>query len=314
MTQSKQIADKFQKGILAIQEEDFLEAFGIFQNLSEEGDAQSQLQLGILYYFGRGTETNFKKAAFFYRKSADKGNAEACRRIGQMYDMGKKPLKQNDKTALRFYKKAVKLGDENSKPKMATLYYHTEDIKNFKILLQECAKKKINQKILAKAKKLTKDKILKKTNVEIADAVFEAAIMGNKEFQHHMGMLYVSGKGVERNYEEALVWFSNASRGGQPESLYRIAQITHQGKGNSHGYRSLALSYAYAKTAVFFKNEKSKSLLEEIKQFINKTGDEIFRNWEIEKGERSFKDLKQEILRNTPENEGLYRIFGIFSR
>lgn len=47
------------------------------QDLASQGDAQAQLELGVNYEKGIGVDVDFKKAAYWYQKSADQGSVDA---------------------------------------------------------------------------------------------------------------------------------------------------------------------------------------------------------------------------------------------
>ena len=42
---------------------------------AEQGDAEAQLRLGIMYSKGKGVPQDYKEAAKWFRKAADQGNA-----------------------------------------------------------------------------------------------------------------------------------------------------------------------------------------------------------------------------------------------
>jgi uncharacterized protein len=52
------------------------------------GDAETQDELGSMYYYGQGVSKDYAFAIAWYRKSADQGNAKAQYDLGWMYDSG----------------------------------------------------------------------------------------------------------------------------------------------------------------------------------------------------------------------------------
>ena len=58
-------------------------------NAAEQGDANSQIQLGAMYYLGQGVPQDYAKAMAWYRKSAEQGNTNAQYDLGLMYAEGK---------------------------------------------------------------------------------------------------------------------------------------------------------------------------------------------------------------------------------
>lgn len=52
-------------------------AFPIYQRLAETGNAEAQMRLGEMYWFGDGTQADLAKAKTWFERSAAKGNADA---------------------------------------------------------------------------------------------------------------------------------------------------------------------------------------------------------------------------------------------
>ena len=48
-----------------------------FEKAAEQGDADAQYNLGVMYYDGQGVDVNYKKAFECYEKAAEQGHAQA---------------------------------------------------------------------------------------------------------------------------------------------------------------------------------------------------------------------------------------------
>jgi len=55
---------------------------------AEKGDANAQLELGLMYYEGEGVPKDSAEAVTWYRKAADQGLGEAQNNLGGMYANG----------------------------------------------------------------------------------------------------------------------------------------------------------------------------------------------------------------------------------
>jgi TPR repeat protein len=82
-------AQTYEQGRAAYKEDDFKTAFAIFQPLANQGHAQAQFSLAILYDEGEGVQKDIQKAAFWYRKAAEQGHRDAQFNLGQLYSVGK---------------------------------------------------------------------------------------------------------------------------------------------------------------------------------------------------------------------------------
>ena len=58
------------------------------QKAAEQGLAEAQLDLGVMYFKGSGVAQDYKQAVFWTHKAAEQGNANAQRILGTMYDIG----------------------------------------------------------------------------------------------------------------------------------------------------------------------------------------------------------------------------------
>jgi TPR repeat protein len=56
--------------------------------LADQGDAEAQFYLGVMYDFGNGVPENDAEAVKWFRKAADQGRADAQLYLGIQYVMG----------------------------------------------------------------------------------------------------------------------------------------------------------------------------------------------------------------------------------
>ena len=78
----------FEKGKQAYQRGDFATALREWRPLAEQGDANAQTKLGIMYDKGQGVPKNHAEAAKWYRKAAEQGDADGQTKLGNMYRSG----------------------------------------------------------------------------------------------------------------------------------------------------------------------------------------------------------------------------------
>src|SRR5262249_36489410 len=52
------------------------------QKAAEQGNSNSQNELGVFYYYGRGVQQNFQEAIRWFRLAADQGHLVAMRNLG----------------------------------------------------------------------------------------------------------------------------------------------------------------------------------------------------------------------------------------
>ena len=81
---------------------------------ADQGIAQAQYILGVMYENGQGVAQDYSAAMKWYRMAADQGHAQAQCNLGVMYYEGQ-GVPQNTSQALRWLHKAQAQGDERAK-------------------------------------------------------------------------------------------------------------------------------------------------------------------------------------------------------
>lgn len=77
---------KFEKANEAFQNKDFVTAYNIYSDLAAEGSVRAQVRLGDMYKVGvDGVPENDSLAASWYRKAAERGDANASFNLAGMY-------------------------------------------------------------------------------------------------------------------------------------------------------------------------------------------------------------------------------------
>ncbi len=78
----------FDEGTAAYQRGDYATALREFRPLAEQGAADAQFNLGVMYFKGRGVPQVHAEAVKWYRKAAEQGVAKAQYNLGHMYSYG----------------------------------------------------------------------------------------------------------------------------------------------------------------------------------------------------------------------------------
>ncbi|WP_449370697.1 tetratricopeptide repeat protein [Thiomonas sp.] len=114
-------AANFDKGLIAYARGDYTTALHELQPLAEQGDAQAQYTLGLIYVIGRGVPQDYAMAAYWYRKAAEQGHAGAQFNLGLLYDDGR-GVPQNYAKAIQWYRKAAEQGDAKAQALVGLMY------------------------------------------------------------------------------------------------------------------------------------------------------------------------------------------------
>ena len=77
------------EGWAAYQRGDFDTAFWEWKPLAEQGHAEAQFNIGLMYDKGQGMAQDYAEAAKWYRRAAEQGHAFAQAKLGSMYYDGR---------------------------------------------------------------------------------------------------------------------------------------------------------------------------------------------------------------------------------
>ena len=98
-----------------------------YRKAAEQGSADAQDDLGDLYYSGQGVRQDYAQAAFWYRKAAEQGDADAQNSLGNLYSEGQ-GVPQDYAQAALWYHKAAEQGDADAQDSLGDLYLYGQSV------------------------------------------------------------------------------------------------------------------------------------------------------------------------------------------
>lgn len=105
-------------------------ALDYYLKASKQGVPEAQYALGLLYEFGDGgVKQSYYQARTLYMWASGKGYSPATYRVGTMYEEGK-GIRPNMAAALRWYRKAATMGNEDALAKLDALKRQEEEMEN----------------------------------------------------------------------------------------------------------------------------------------------------------------------------------------
>eukprot|EP00729_Bicosta_minor_P017680 gene17680-biopygen17232 len=188
-------------------EQDRIKAAKWFRKSAEAGNAVAQFNLGILYHTGHGVEQDDVEAAKWIRKVAEAGHAIAQFNLGNIYSNGE-GVEQDDVESAKWYRKAAKAGNAMAQYNLGTAYYNGEGVE---------------QSFVEAAKWYRKSGKSGKSG--------KSAEAGNAAAQYNLGVMYANGKGVEQDHVEAATWYRMAAEAGHAAAQYNLGAAYYNGKG-----------------------------------------------------------------------------------
>ena len=212
------------------------EALEWYRKAAEKGNADAQIELGKRYFEGRGVSANEAEAVVWYRKAADKGNTEAQLELGDRYFEGR-GVEQKYSTAAEWYRKAAEQGIARAQYQLGLMYSQGQGVERNYVEAAEWYRKAAEQGSKEAQRSLAGlfeyGKGVGQSYAEAEKWYQKAADQGSKEAQYSLGLIYAYGKGGVRSNTEAFRWFHKAAEQGYPPALYRLGSMYEYGTGIS---------------------------------------------------------------------------------
>ncbi|MBS0496827.1 MAG: sel1 repeat family protein [Gammaproteobacteria bacterium] len=89
-------------------------AAGWFFRAAEQGYADAQFNLGLMYANGEGVPQDMEQAVELFKKAAEQGHVDAQNNLGAMYFTGE-GVARDEKKAIEWFEKAAAQGNEDAR-------------------------------------------------------------------------------------------------------------------------------------------------------------------------------------------------------
>ena len=114
-------AQDLMKGYDAFEAGDYATALQEWRPLAEQGDADAQYFLGVMYKNGQGVPQDYAESVKWYRLAAEQGDADAQYNLGVTYKNGE-GVPQDYAEAIKWYRLAADQGDADAQYNLGVMY------------------------------------------------------------------------------------------------------------------------------------------------------------------------------------------------
>ena len=224
----------FNAGYRAYKKGDYVTALKEWRPLAEQGLADAQFFLGLMYASGRGVPQDYKEAEKWYSLAAEKGQADAQFFLGGMYDKGE-GVPQDYKEAVKWYRLAAGQGDSDAQFFLGLMYEYGQGV-------PQDYKQAVKWYRLAATHGYGAAQNRLGVMYEFGIGVPQddkqavkwyrlAAEQGKREAQFNLGLMYEMGQGVPQDEKEAVKWYRKAAEQGNSEAQYFLGHMYMKGRG-----------------------------------------------------------------------------------
>jgi len=204
--------------------DDSNKAFEWYKKSANQGNSNAQANLGLMYHNGDGVDIDYKQAMKWYLKAANQENPIAQNNIALMYEYGRS-VKKNYKEAITWYLKAI--GNQtNEKPR-----------DNLKDMLLE----------MSGGVKPIYNEVVDDFDNKLYDKAFPKflllALEGDADAQTYVGWMYGDGLSVKQNYNSSVEWYQKSAEQGESWGQNNLGWSYHTGKGVLKDYKEAVKWY-----------------------------------------------------------------------
>lgn len=226
------LGDCYHRGIGVLQDQK--KAVELFLKSAQQDNASAQYMLGICYSNGTGVSQDYTKAVYWYTKSAEQEDADGQFAVSLCYYHGD-GVEQDYAEAFYWSAKAAEQGHGDAQSMIGCLYEDglgtTQDMEKAvywhgKAVEQGVAKGQAN---LGMAYALGFGG-LEKDEAKALELFKLAADQDEEAGQFGLGMCYLDGIGISKDYSKAIYWLEKSAAQGYPIAEKKLASIRGQSK------------------------------------------------------------------------------------
>lgn len=206
----EEMIEPFNKASQYMEEKNDAAAVNLFKEMAEKGFSLAQYNLSRSYLNGKGVSRDFKKAAYWAKRSAQAGFSEGCLLYANFCFEGI-GTERNLVESAKWMLKAAESGSATAQCYMGMNYDAGTGVKQ--------------------------------DYVEAAKWYRKAAEEGVADAANNLGFLYESGKGVNTDLKEAAKWYLLAAEKGMPSSQYALGMMYLKGEGGLKSDKQEAIKW-----------------------------------------------------------------------
>lgn len=231
--------------------QDYSKALELYKKSAEDGNATGAFCLGNMYYLGRGVDENVFTAKEWYDKAVKSGGrynnvvARAAYILGTIYqEDGIKGYKK----AFEYYSIAAEKGDAEAQKKLCFMYARGQGIEkdhNKAVLMAKKAEANGQSDVLFSlgiGYYYGWDQYIgiesdQPDKAKAADVLELSAEQGSLHAQNFVAKMYYIGDGVSTDTAKAFKWYAKAAEQGSVESQLQLADMLYEGIGTEQNYQ-----------------------------------------------------------------------------
>ncbi|MES1909626.1 MAG: hypothetical protein MHM6MM_002334 [Cercozoa sp. M6MM] len=204
----------------------------LFQAAAEQNLPEGQCRFGIMLAKGEGGDANLPRALELFRAAADQGDANAQFNLGMALGSGLATNGKSDpEAAAEWLRQAADAGHTKAQCYLAGMHLHGNGVPKDTAAAQELFRKAANK---GDAESQFQLAILYEQQKKPSDAALwfeKAAMQGDPTAMLNLAMKLLHGKGIKKDESRAVQWLQHAVEQGQIDAMRVLAMCYGKGMG-----------------------------------------------------------------------------------
>jgi hypothetical protein len=192
------LAQSYEDGRSAYIQGNYIRAYELLLPLAEEGNAEAQKILGIMYDYGHGVEKDQERALEWYLRAASQGQVSVQYQVGAKYFRGEGTYRNYEEAAI-WWERAANGGQVDAQFNLGLMYFRGLSVEP--------------------------------DNTRAAELFRLAAEQGHNYAQYSLAVMYSFGQGVDKDYATAFKWFTLAAEQGLAQAQFNMGVYYENGYG-----------------------------------------------------------------------------------
>lgn len=240
------VPQTLEEALAAYEQGDYVSTIRVFEVLAEEGNAEAQYKLSVMYSDGEGVQEDDTEAEKWARKAAEQGLAKAQFMLGEMTDEEK------------WIRKAAEQGLAEAQYMLGVSYWYRDDYADAVFWYRKAAEQGFAEGQYALGDMYRDGNGVDQDHEESIKWLKRAAEQGDDFAQLELGDIYATGQVVAQNYVEALKWYRKLADQDDRNAQFIVGNMYAEGQGVAQDNTEAA--YWYLKAAEWEHLEAQRSL------------------------------------------------------
>jgi len=214
---------------------------------AKSGDPASQFLVGVEYQKGDIVPRDFVQAEEWYRKAAEQGYAQAQYSLGLLYQQKESGIMKDDAQAAAWLRKAADQGHSGAQASLALCYVQghgvAQDDAQAVVWYQKAVAQNNPDAMVGLALLYSRGQGVPKDGKQAFALLGKAGDLGSPDAEYQLGVDYENGQDVKKDKNQAADWYRKSAQQGNTWAQFDLGQLLASNHVEAYFWLSLAVNH-----------------------------------------------------------------------